>query len=290
MYYKDDFLKLTPEEKWERLTFANNFIFYKVLHDNPDICRELLEILLQIKIESIEIHNEDSIFTDYGSKGIRLDVYAKNRSQAFDIEMQTYDSVELPERARYYQSVMDVDSLKSGQKYSELKDSYVIFICTKDIFEKGLPLYTFENICRENTEIALGDRAFKLFFISDNCDKIRDEKQKSFLKFVAQGNTSDDFTTKINVLTKQAKMNIQTKRQYMDWERQRTYDIEYGEKKGFAIGLAEGREAGLSQGAHENATRNAQNFLKEGDSPEKVARCVGLPLEEVIALQKQISL
>ena len=25
---------LTPEEKWERATIANNFIFYKVMHNN----------------------------------------------------------------------------------------------------------------------------------------------------------------------------------------------------------------------------------------------------------------
>ena len=39
---------LTPEEKWEQATIANNFIFYKVMRYNPDVCKELLEILLEI--------------------------------------------------------------------------------------------------------------------------------------------------------------------------------------------------------------------------------------------------
>ena len=43
----------------------------------------------------------------------------------------------------------------------------------------------------------------------------------------------------------------------------------------------EGFEEGFESGAHEKAIEAAKNFLKEGDSPEKVARCVGLPLEEV---------
>ena len=38
--------ELTPEEKWERATIANNFIFYKVMRHNPDVCKELLEILM----------------------------------------------------------------------------------------------------------------------------------------------------------------------------------------------------------------------------------------------------
>ena len=45
--------ELTPEEKWNRATIANNFIFYKVMRNNPDICKELLEILLEIEIERI---------------------------------------------------------------------------------------------------------------------------------------------------------------------------------------------------------------------------------------------
>ena len=39
-------------------------------------------------------------------------------------------------------------------------------------------------------------------------------------------------------------------------------------------------------GRTEKAIEDAQNFLKEGDSPEKVSRCIGLPLEKVLELQK----
>ena len=130
---------LTPEEKWEKATIANNFIFYKVMRHNPDVCKELLEILLEMEIEKIEMRTEETIEIDFGSKGIRLDVYAKNSSQSFNLEMQTTDEGDLPERARYYQGAMDVDSLSAGKKYSELKDSYVIFICIPDIFGEGLP-------------------------------------------------------------------------------------------------------------------------------------------------------
>ena len=44
----------TPLEKWNSLTLANNFIFCKVLEENPDVCKELLEMLLDIKIDRIE--------------------------------------------------------------------------------------------------------------------------------------------------------------------------------------------------------------------------------------------
>ena len=45
---------------------------------------------------------------------------------------------------------MDVDNLLRGQSYAELKESYVIFICTQDPFGKDLPVYTFRNVCSED--------------------------------------------------------------------------------------------------------------------------------------------
>ena len=59
---------------------------------------------------------------------------------------------------------------------------YIIFICISDIFQKGLPTYHFENLCTENPEIKLNDKAYKYFFIAKNYDKLTDEKQKNFLK------------------------------------------------------------------------------------------------------------
>ena len=266
-------IEITPEEKWKTATIANNFIFYKIMRHNPDVCTELLETLLEMEIDHIEMRGEETIETDFGSKGIRLDVYAKNNTQAFNLEMQATDTKELPERSRYYQGSIDVDCLQSGQKYKELKDSYVIFICISDLFKKGLPRYRFENLCLEDNSIKLNDRAFKYFFIASNCDKILNERQKAFLELVFGRKPSDKFTERLAQLTEEAKHNTQWKRQYMEWERQRTYDFENG------------KEAGLLQ----KALEDARNCLAEGDSPEKVSRCIGLPLKQVLELQKQIT-
>ncbi|MCM1322547.1 MAG: PD-(D/E)XK nuclease family transposase, partial [Treponema brennaborense] len=104
--------ELTPAQKWEAATLADNFIFCKVMTANPELCRELLEILLGIE----EPHAEHAVKCDYGSKGIRFDVYVKDGSgRCFDIEIQTSSRKNLARRSRYYQSLMDVDSLASGE-------------------------------------------------------------------------------------------------------------------------------------------------------------------------------
>ena len=255
---------LTPEEKWERATIRHN----------PDVCKELLEILLEIEIDRIEMRGEEVIETDFGSKGIRLDIYAKNEKDAYNIELQTTDTKELAERARYYQGTIDVDCLKSGQTYKELKNSYVIFICIPDIFEKGLPCYHFENICLEDNSLCLNDRSYKIFYIADNYDKILNEKQKEFLKLVAGQKAGDNFSKKVARLAEDAKHNTQWKRQYMEWERQRAYDFENG------------KEAGISLGAEQKAVEDARSFYANGVSLEVIAKSLNMPVEKIKEIVK----
>ncbi len=264
---------LTPEEKWERATIANNFIFYKVMQNNPDICKELLEILLQIEIDHIDMKQEEQITVDYGKKGVRLDVYAIGSTKAFSLEMQATDTGELPERSRYYQGVLDVSELNSGATYSELKDGYVIFICIPDIFEKGLAKYTFENLCIENPEIKLNDRTYKYFFIAKNYDKILDERQKSFLKLVMSNESSGDFEDRISKLVDDAKHNTQWRKQFMDLEIEKKYAYKEGESKG------------RLEGAKQNALETARNFLNmKVLTIEQIAQGTGLSVQEVESL------
>ena len=56
-------------------------------------------------------------------------------------------------------------------------------------------------------------------------------------------------------------------------------------REGFEAGVSEG----ISQGAQQTAIKNAIALLKEGDSPEKIARCTELPLEKVLELTEQIT-
>ena len=157
---------LTPAEKWERLTFADDFIFYKVLEKNLDFTQELLELLLDIKIDHIEQPAAQKGFkTDYFSKGARFDVYVKDGTgRCFDIEIQTSHLTDLAKRARYYQGVMDVDNLMAGDDYKDLKDSYVIFLCMGDPFGLGLPVYTIRNRIDEAPSELIDDGRLSVFY------------------------------------------------------------------------------------------------------------------------------
>ena len=127
------------QKQYQELTFTDDFMFGKVLVNNPEICRRLLEVLLEIKkIAFPERQKTIEILSD--GKGIRLDVYVDDENGTiYNIEMQTKVKKELPKRSRYYQGMIDMNLIERGAKYKELKLSFVIFICLNDPFGYGLP-------------------------------------------------------------------------------------------------------------------------------------------------------
>ena len=62
----------------------------------------------------------------------------------------------------------------------------------------------------------------------------------------------------------------------------------YDYKMDIAVKQEEAYEDGMNAGVHKNAVENAKNFLKEGIPVETIARCVGLPLEEVQTLADEL--
>lgn len=313
--------ELTPAEKWERATLADNFIFCKVMTANPDLCKELLELLLNIKIERIEIPvAERSFKVDYDSKGIRFDVYVKDGTgRCFDIEIQTTNRTNLAKRARYYQGLMDVDSLVSGADYSELNESYVIFLCMEDAFGNGLPVYDFHQVCKQDSEVLLNDGTHKVFFNASKYDKMPTESLREFFKFLNGLNAASDFTDQLEQKVRYAKTNAQWRHRFMTWEQEMRIqvkekseqlakiiakemvedrvnamraDIEKEAKemaKDLANEMVEDRvnamrkdiEKEAKEMAVEKVEETAKKLLAEKIAPEVVAKCTGLSLEQV---------
>ena len=148
----------------DELVFSDDFMFGAVMRE-PEICKGVLERLLQIKIDHIEYPElQKTISPFYSHKGVRLDVYVADSDKVFDVECQSYKIESIGKRTRYYQSMIDIDSLMKGADYSELKESFIIFICLDDPFDAGLPVYTFERKCREYEKVDLKDETHHVIF------------------------------------------------------------------------------------------------------------------------------
>lgn len=82
-----------------------------------------------------------------GARSICLDAYGTDTAgKKYDLEIQRVDKGADPHRARYHSSVMDVENLDAGQEFSELPDTYTIFIAEKDFYGMGKSVYSIERI------------------------------------------------------------------------------------------------------------------------------------------------
>lgn len=233
------------EDNFQTLNLSNAFAF-SVVMDDPEICRKTLECILEIPVGAVRASTEKGQYYRKDTRGIRLDVYAvEGGKRHFNVEMQTVNRGNLPERSRFHQSEMDVLALKPGQDFQDLPDNFVIFICTFDPFGKGNYIYTFENRCREGN-FPLGDRTRKIFLNTKgkNPESISPEILQ-FLKFVecstektARESPENQLVQELYKRISQMKNDRGMERQYMLLDDLLNYKF----KDGFNQGIQQNKE------------------------------------------------
>ena len=265
----------------EELSFTDDFMFGTVMK-NQFICKGVIERLLHIKVGKIEYPSlQKTIAPFYESKGIRLDVYVSDPERVFDIEIQTSIPPFLPKRTRYYQSLMDVDNLLRGQNYAELKESYVIFICTQDPFGKDLPVYTFRNVCGEDGTLFLNDKSYKVFYNVRAYGKEQETELRAFLEYLCERRATSGFTQHIDELVEKAKRNEKFRSIYMSLNIREDDLRMAGEKIGFERGIRKGRRDGIAAGSYQKARETAKLMQRESCSVDFIQRMTGLSEAEI---------
>ena len=240
-------------------------------------------MLLNIQIESIRLARlEKTLDVDFFAKGIRLDVFVKDRTdRSFDIEMQVIGKKHLPLRARYYQSVLDISSLHAGEDYESLAESYVIFLCLEDIFHKGFPIYTFKSVCSEDNGLFLNDKTTKVFCNAIKYNKMPVEKLRTFCKFLVEKKPDEtEFSKTLSEKVLKAKIPEDSRRTFMTLEQ----EIKLAAKHAAQEAAEKAYEKGYKEAEKEKelaVKNNAIKFKESGVSVEIISKCTGLSLEEV---------
>ncbi len=238
-------------KNYDELTFTDDFLFCKILSNDLVLCRDLLEMLLGIKIFKVELSEaQKSIDVKADARGVRFDVYVKDSvDTVYDLEMQVKDKSDLPKRSRYYQGMIDMNLIEKGSDYQELKRSYVIFICLKDHFKRNLPVYTFRNICVQDTGLFLGDDATKVFINASCTAADIPEPLSNFLRYLRCREATDKLTMRISDSVRQATEQQKWRTEYMTLEMHDNEIRKEAHEAGRAEGHAEGRAEGQTIGS-----------------------------------------
>lgn len=219
------------------LKFTDDFMFCKILYTNPELCKQLLELILGKQIREIRFPVvQKSIDITSDGKGIRLDVYLEGDSKVYDIEMQTTLNINLPKRTRYYQGMIDLNLIEKGADYSELKEAFIIFICLDDPFDRNKCVYTFENRCKEVPDLSLKDESTKIFLNASGNKENLPEELKHFLEFLSGKEPKGKLATEIARQVDRAVKHEEWRADYMT--------LLQRDREKFAEGRAEGRAEG----------------------------------------------
>lgn len=267
----------------EELTFADDFLFGALMY-RREVCRGVIERLLGIRAGRITYPELQKVINPfYDSKGIRLDVLARDGKTLYNIEMQTAAHASLPLRMRYYQGLLDMDLLMKGQDYGDLCQGYVIFICRADPFDRKLPAYTFENTCLEDTSLRLGDKSQKIFYNVSAWESDCDGERRSLLRYIDSGSATSAFTRRLEELSQEVKGSNKFRRQYM---MQNIY-INDAIYQGREMGRAEGIATGMERGAEQATRRNILGAYEKNIPVGVIASFVGKTEAEVLEIIRQ---
>lgn len=286
-------------KRYEDLTITDNFMFAKVF-SNEDVAKDFLQDVLKIKIEKISVVHEASLEEDPFHKGVRFDVLVREEvpepqktvlqkseakkvpgvGRSFDIEMQMRDTHELAKRARYYQSVCDMDALAKGVDYDELREQYILFLCPEDIFGAGKPIYRFQNRDASDPGILMDDLCYKNFYIFNKYGEVEDESTREYMQYFATKKCESEKMKRIQDIVDKYRKDPITRKAYMTLEQE--LNIRY--KKGLAKGEEKGRKEGRAEGADSAKRELAKAFRDDGVSLEIISKRTGFTPEEIKAL------
>ena len=143
----------------EYFDFTNDLIFRWVMEREENCLAILRAILPELKITAVKRReNEHPVnylaFDD--ERGVRFDaIIEDDRERFYDVEMQVANQPVLGKRVRYYQAQIDQETLKKGEDYDDLRESYVIFFCTFDPCGQDRRLYQFHYYEDDDRQLRL---------------------------------------------------------------------------------------------------------------------------------------
>lgn len=268
------------EKSFESLQLKDDFMF-SVIMRNQKYCRPFLERILDVSISHIEYPDaQHTIDLSASSKSVRLDIFVEDgKNTVYNIEMQTGRNKNLPKRTRYYQGMIDLNSLEKGTGYKNLKQSIIIFICTFDLFGEGRHIYTFENRCIQNLYLGLGDATTKIILNTKGFMNDVGPRMKKLLNYIDGKQPEDAFTKELDAAVQSVRKNQKWRLDYM------TLQMKYDEK--YEQGMEQGIKQGVEQGKREGKLEGAVLTLDElGYSISEIAQRLNQREDTVLKILK----
>lgn len=275
---------------------SNDFYFKKVMSEKKILQKFLRKVMgIEQVGDLVKIETNYELYEFKDSHKIICDIYAEDKEgRIFIVENQNYPMKHFLYRLEYYAQLCGVMKFtkekypnKKGE-YGELPKIYCIWICDKNPCNYNEGIMEFTKSERTHP-ITLYHLQRQIVLSRDALERIEDKELQDFLRLVGD-------TTEENALHSSWDM-IHLVYQRYEWvrgnrEMEEEFMLSYDEilyYQGVARkeGIEQGIEKGISQGIESEKEATVIRMLENHFDIVMIAKCVGLPLEEVQRIMEE---
>lgn len=288
-------------DKTKTIELTNDYIFKRVFSKkgNEDILKDLLESILEIKIDKIETMEEVELPNENIENRIGvLDLKATvNENTTIDIEIQVKDYHNMIERSTFYVAGLYHTGLKRGEEFETNNKVIGINILKFNIFE--WKKYHSKGILKEEKLNEVITEALELHFIEiPKFLKSKNEgskKLRQWLEFI-----SNERKGEIEMAVKENEKIAKAKEEYEyltgdaavqrlaflrdKWERDHKSEIAWERKEA----KKEGKKEGIRLGEIESKKQIAKEMIKKKMEDEIILELTKLSKEELETIKKEL--
>ena len=252
---------------YENSSLLDDAWFTTSLDDNPKLATFILQIIIGKDDLVVKKISSQKKLSNIKNRSVILDALAfdSNNTQ-YNIEIQKTPTPDIKLRTRYHLSLLDSYNLRKSNDFNKLPETYIIFICDFDLFNKGEPIYLVER--KVNDEFRFDDLEHIIFV---NC------------KY-------DDTKTNIGKLIHDIKSKIGEEKCYNIFvENEEGGEDKMGEQcerlrqEGIVIGVNKGKALGAEQTNLEHIIE----MLKEGYPIESISKITKKTGKDIIAIKNK---
>ena len=142
---------LSPEQKFLSELILMDDIFMRIVLKDRKCTEFILQTILQKPDLKVKTQSIQSDLKNLQGRSLILDCLCSDtKGTVYNIEVQNDSHGASPKRARYHSALIDMHILKKGKTFENLPESYVIFICAKDVLKENKQIYHISRTIQES--------------------------------------------------------------------------------------------------------------------------------------------
>ena len=142
---------LSEKQKFLSELILMDDIFIRIVLKDVKCTEYILQTILQKPDLKVKTQSIQSDLKNLQGRSLILDCLCSDTNgTVYNIEVQNDSHGASPKRARYHSGLIDMHILKKGKTFENLPESYVIFICAKDILKENKQIYHISRTIQES--------------------------------------------------------------------------------------------------------------------------------------------